>query len=75
MSTEEFSSFWPVSNLEFISKAIEKAVAVQLINHFDKNNLHEHFQSAYKKCYSVETDCVHNDILKPIDGQRCVPLV
>ena len=77
MSTEEFSRFRPVSNLKFISKAIEKVVAVQLIDHLDKNNLHEPFQSAYKKYYSVETALlrVQNDILKAIDSQRCVVLV
>ena len=77
MSTEEFSSFRPISNLKFISKAIEKVVAAQLIEHLNRNNLHETFQSAYKQYHSVETALlrVHNDILKAIDGQRSVFLV
>jgi hypothetical protein len=49
MPPEEFSSFRPISNLKFISKAIEKVVATQLIEHLEQNNLHSTFQSAYKK--------------------------
>ena len=77
LSTEEFSNFRPVSNLKFISKAIEKVVAAQLTEHLNKNNLHEPFQSAYKKYHSVETALlrVQNDVLKAIDSQRSVILV
>ena len=44
----QFSNYRPVSNLTFISKAIEKFVANQLIACINKNNLNETFQSAYK---------------------------
>jgi len=38
-----FSNYHPVSNLTFISKAIEKSVANQLITHINKNNLNDTF--------------------------------
>ena len=48
-----------------------------MIEHLEQNNLHETFQSAYKKFHSVETALlrVHNDILQAIDKQRTVILV
>ena len=42
-----FANFRPVSNLKYISKLIEKAVAVQ------RNDLHVPFQSAYRSCHRV----------------------
>ena len=60
----QFSNYRPISNLTFISKAIEKSVANQLITYINKNNLNTTFQSAYKRQYhSVETALirVHND--------------
>jgi hypothetical protein len=50
---EEFSSFRPISNLKFLSKAIEKVVASQLVDYLEENDLHEKFQSAYKKRHSA----------------------
>ena len=35
----QFSNYRPISNLTFISKAIEKSVANQLITYINKNNL------------------------------------
>ena len=62
---EQFSNFRPVSNLEFLSKLIEKAVFVQLNNYLGKNDLHEPLQSAYKIFHSTETALltVTNDIM------------
>ena len=37
------------SNLTFISKVIEKVVAVQLVDYINDNNLDESLQSAYKR--------------------------
>ena len=46
---ENFSNFRPVSNIYFLSKVTEKAVAAQLCDHLNGNNegLLEEFQSAY----------------------------
>ena len=71
---EEYSNFRPISNLKFLSKIIEKAVATQLMGHLINNNLEEPFQSAYKRCHSTETALlkVQNDILIAIDNKKCV---
>ena len=60
-----FKNLHPVSNLSYISKLTESAVAVQIQLHLDKNNLYLVFQSAYRKLHSTETAFVkvHNDIL------------
>ena len=73
----QFSNYRPVSNLTFLSKAIEKLVANQLISYINKNNLNESFQSAYKQYHSTETALirVHNDILTAIDNRRTVILL
>ena len=73
----QFSNYRPVSNLTFISKAIEKFVANQLIAYINKNNLNETFQSAYKQYHSTEMALirVHNDILTAIDNRRTVILL
>ena len=70
----QFSNYRPISNLTFISKAIEKSVANQLITYINKYNLNATFQSAYKQYHSAETALirVHNDILTAIDSRRTV---
>ena len=73
----QFSNYRPVSNLTFLSKAIEKLVANQLISYVNNNNLNEPLQSAYKQYHSTETALirVHNDILTAIDKRRTVILL
>jgi len=64
--------------LKFLSKVIEKVLATQLVEHLEKNELHEKFQSAYKKFHSVELTAllkVHNDIFQSLDKQSAVILV
>ncbi|KAL9975453.1 hypothetical protein ACROYT_G012614 [Oculina patagonica] len=53
--TEQLQNFRPISNLKFVSKLIEKAVASQLNDHILKHHLGETFQSAYKRFHSTET--------------------
>ena len=66
-----------ISNLKFISKLIEKAVASKLTRYLSFNSLHESFQSAYKKYHSTETALlrVYNDILRSIEIGESVILV
>ena len=70
-------NYRPVSNLPFISKVLEKAVANRLTTYLTENNLIEPFQSAYRKVHSTETALlrVHNDILKSLDKGEAVLLV
>jgi len=55
----------PVSNLAFISKLTETAVAVQLQSHMSCHGLYPVLQSAYRCHYSTETALlkIRNDIL------------
>ena len=61
---EVFANFRPISNLMFMSKLTERAIALQLIDYITINNLDEVFQSAYKQLHSTETALlrVQNDI-------------
>ena len=74
---ELFSSFWPISNLSFVSKATEKVVATRLDSYLKDADFTELFQSAYKAGYSTETALilVQNDILCAIDDGQCITLV
>ena len=70
-------NYRPVCNLPFVSKIIEKAVAVQLEDHLAKNNLTDPLQSAYRKRHSTETALlkVHQDIAKAMDEGESVVLI
>ena len=66
---ELYPSYRPISNLQFVSKATEKVVAVRLNEHLNNGDLVELFQSAYRAGHS------HNDVLRAIDDDQCVILV
>ena len=74
---EEFSSYRPITNIAFLSKTIERAVAAQTLNYLTKNNLLAKFQSAYRQFHSTETALLRvcNDILQAIDEGQEVVLV
>ena len=65
LDKEIFKNYRPVSNLNFISKILERIVAVQLQTHLDEAGLMTAFQSAYRKHHSTESALlnIHNDIL------------
>ena len=73
----QFKNFRPVSNLPFLSKLTEKAVANQTVNFMSTHNLHPEFQSAYRKGHSTETALlrVRNDILMNMNRQHVTLLV
>ena len=77
LDPEQLKNFRPVSNLSYVSKIIERVVACQLNKYMSENNLHETFQSAYKRFHSTETAliCVQNDVLRALDNKKCVLLV
>ena len=70
-------NYRPVSNLTYISKLIERAVAQQLLNHLRENNLWDIYQSAYRMFHSTETALlrVRNDILMNMDKRNVIMLV
>ena len=75
LDTEQLKNYRPIANLSFLSKTIERAAAAQLQNYLTDNNLHGHFQSAYRKHHSVETALlrVQNDLLLDADkGQEAI---
>ena len=57
------------SNLQFLSKLIEKVIAERLVSHMQDNGIVEKIQSAYKANHSTETALlrVYNDNLISID--------
>ena len=77
LDREDKGNYRPVSNLSFISKVLERAVADQLMAHLDHNALHEVFQSAYRPRHSTETALlrVHDDLICAINHHEVVILV
>ena len=61
-------------NLSFVSKLLERHVAVQLRQHLDNNNVLDTFQSAYRQHHSTETALVRiqNDYLHSLDRRKGV---
>ena len=51
---EEYSNFRLISNLKFLSKIIEKAVATQLMEHLVSNNVEEPLQSIHIQYYDTQ---------------------
>ena len=70
-------SFWPVSNLTYLSKLIERVICAQISKMAEKSGNTEPFQSAYKRNHSTEMAFlkVKADILQAMDNQRVVCLI
>ena len=70
LDKEVFKNYRPVSNLSFISKILERVVAVQLQTHLDKAGLMTSFQSACRKHQSTASALlnVQNDLLNMAKG-------
>ena len=66
------NNYHPISNLSYISKLIECAIAAQLTAYMIANNLMESHQSAYRKSHSTETaiTCVLDDLLTALDSHE-----
>ena len=77
LDPEVLGNYRPVSNLPYLSKILERAVADQLQAHLDTNGLHVKFQSAYRRGHSTETALLRilNDLLVMIDGGNNAILV
>uniref|UniRef100_A0A667YPA7 Reverse transcriptase domain-containing protein n=1 Tax=Myripristis murdjan TaxID=586833 RepID=A0A667YPA7_9TELE len=55
LDSNALSSYRPISNIPFISKILEKIVAVQINAFLKENNILEEFQSGFRKHHSTET--------------------
>ena len=73
----DIKNFRPVSNLNFISKLIEKAVVNRLRQHLKTNNINIELQSAYKPGHSTETALlkVYNDIILKLNSSNNMALI
>ena len=71
------NNYRPVSNLSFLSKFLEKAALIQLMEHCCSNALLPDYQSAYREGYRCETTLVKifNDILWKMKKQEVTALV
>ena len=76
LDKDTFKNYRPVSNLNFLSKVTEKAVASQIKLHIRQFDLDNCFQSAYKAYHSTETALltVQNDIFLAMEKQDCTAL-
>ena len=74
---EEKKNYRPVSNLSYISKILERIVAIQLHEYLRQHQLYEPMQSAYRPAHSVESALlkVYNDTLVAIDSGKEVALI
>ena len=77
LDREILKNYRPISNLPFLSKVIEKCVAIQLNDYLEENNLISKFQSGYRKYHSCETATtrIFNDILVMCDKRSKVVLL
>ena len=73
----DVNSYRPISQLSFVSKMVERAIAKRFVQHCDQNSLLPAKQSAYLRHHSTETAVliVHNDIVHAVDRGQLVPLV
>ena len=74
---DDLSSYRPISNLNFVSKILEKVIHSCLCDHLESFSSLSPFQSAYRKFYSTETALtrIHNDLLLAMNRQRVSALV
>lgn len=71
-----YSNYRPVSNLNFLSKVLEKLVLQQFNNHCAKFHLYPDYQSAYRQYFSCETALIKivDDILWNMEDRKVTAL-
>jgi hypothetical protein len=73
----DLTNYRPISNLNFLSKILERVVANQIHAHLSANDLFLHFQSAYRKYHSTETAllAVHDHIISAMENGKVTALI
>ena len=76
-SDTSLANYWPVNNLPFLSKIVEKVILNQLQSHIDEHQLLTSRLCAYRLGYSTELVIlkITNDVLHSMDLQCVTPLV
>ena len=76
LSKDDTENYRSVSNLNFVSKMIEKVIKNRIRSHLERNDISNQHQSAYKKFHSTETALlkVENDIVLNTDEGRVTAL-
>jgi hypothetical protein len=74
---QDLSSYRPISNLNFISKILERIIHNRLLTHLDSFKSISPFQSAYRKFHSTETALlkIQNDLLLASNQQKVSALI
>ena len=74
---DDLSSYRPISNLNFVSKILEKVIYARLCDHLESFTSLSPFQSAYRKFHSSETALlrVHNNLLLATNRRQVSALV
>src|SRR5882757_9791487 len=74
---EELSSYRPISNLNFISKIIERIIHTRICNHLKTFPSLSPFQSTYRPFHSTETALfrIQNDLLLSMDNKKVSALI
>ena len=77
LDKETLKNYRPLANISFLSKVIEKAVAIQTYSYLNTHDLLPNFQSAYRQYHSTETALIRvtNDILVTVDSNVDVVLL
>ena len=77
LAQDELSSYRPISNLNFISKVLERIIYARVSSHLESFPSITPFQSAYRQFHSTETALlqIQNDLLLAINKQNVSALV